>query len=65
MDNLEQQALLKTNASKGREPLARFLSSQKNISYYDALRCLKVAPRSKGLFSKGRTAALKLLGKDA
>ncbi len=63
MNKTEQVELLNTRAAVGRMPLARFLAAQPGVSYNQAMQALKVAPRSKGLYAKGKAAAMKLLGK--
>lgn len=66
MDNKDREAILKTRAAKGREPLAQFLVKQPQISYNDCLTALKAAgrPKPKNLFERGRAAAMALLGKE-
>jgi hypothetical protein len=66
MNSIEQKALLKTNAGKSRTALATFLTSQPSLSYNNAMRGLKAAPRgnsAEGEFYLGQEAAMALLGK--
>jgi hypothetical protein len=65
MNQTEQAELLKTNAAKGRQPLAKFLAAQPSMTYNSAMLALKSAPRRKrvNLAEAGRAMALRLLGK--
>jgi hypothetical protein len=63
MNQTDQFGILASNAAVGREPLARYLVKQPSLTYNQVMRALKSAPRSRGLYSKGKAAATKLLGK--